>query len=238
MAIVNDVMEESNPGLQVYALATIHRANVNVNKDVLEKIQEDFQSLALDTIIRHTATLVESSAARMPIVEYAHGSRAHQDYDHLTQEIINRIEGQPMPPKRRKYQIESVQITLAENATVKSVMDRLMGRKVEDAPQVPDALGSSTAQGSITAQTTRSSLPAQSIESAQSRPLARTRLATLGRSVAQTGKGTQGNRPALSRQPAQTEIAPSRDYMKAAALAGGIRKGRIRMLTSANMKSW
>jgi chromosome partitioning protein len=92
MAIVNDVMEESNPGLQVYALATIHRANVNVNKDVLEKIQEDFQSLALDTIIRHTATLVESSAARMPIVDYAHGSRAHQDYDHLTQEIITRIE--------------------------------------------------------------------------------------------------------------------------------------------------
>lgn len=90
MAIVNDVMEESNPGLQVYALATIHRANVN--KDVLEKIQEDFQGLALDTIIRHTATLVESSAARMPIVEYAHGSHAHQDYDHLTQEIINRIE--------------------------------------------------------------------------------------------------------------------------------------------------
>jgi chromosome partitioning protein len=92
MAIVNDVMEESNPGLQVYALATIHRANVNVNKDVLEKIQEDFQSLALDTIIRHTATLVESSAARMPIVEYAHGSRAHQDYDQLTQEIITRVE--------------------------------------------------------------------------------------------------------------------------------------------------
>jgi hypothetical protein len=79
-----------------------------------------------------------------------------------------------MPPKRRKYQIESVQITPAENATVKSVMDRLMGRKVEDAPQVPAALGSSTAQ------TTRSSLPAQSIESAQSRPPARTRLATLG----------------------------------------------------------
>ena len=94
MAIVNDVMEESNPQLQIYALATIHRANVNVNKDVLEKIREDFGGLALDSIIRHTATLVESSAARMPIVEYAHGSRAHQDYEQLSQEIINRVERQ------------------------------------------------------------------------------------------------------------------------------------------------
>lgn len=92
MAIVNDVMEESNPALQIYALATIHRSNVNVNKDVLEKIKEDFEGLALDTIIRHTATLVESSAARMPIVDYAHGSRAHQDYEQLTQEIISRVE--------------------------------------------------------------------------------------------------------------------------------------------------
>lgn len=94
MAIVNEVMEESNPELQVYALATIHRANVNVNKDVLQRIKEDFGSLALDAVIRHTATLVESSAARMPIIEYAHGSRAHQDYDQLTQEIISRVERQ------------------------------------------------------------------------------------------------------------------------------------------------
>jgi chromosome partitioning protein len=93
MAIVNDVMEESNPNLQVLALATIHRQNVNVNKDVLEKIREDFEGLALDTVIRQTATLVESSAAHMPIVEYAHGSKAHQDYEQLTQEIISRIEG-------------------------------------------------------------------------------------------------------------------------------------------------
>ena len=94
MAIINDVVEESNPNLVVYALATLHRSNVNVNRDVLAKIKEDFEDLALDSPIRHTATLAEASAARQPILDYAHGSKGHQDYEQLAQEIISRVERQ------------------------------------------------------------------------------------------------------------------------------------------------
>jgi chromosome partitioning protein len=94
MAIINDVVEESNPNLVVYALATLHRSNVNVNRDVLAKIKEDFEDLALDSAIRHTATLAEASAARQPILDYAHGSKGHQDYEQLAQEIISRVERQ------------------------------------------------------------------------------------------------------------------------------------------------
>ena len=91
-AIVADVIEESNPGLVTYALATLHRSGVNVNRDVLARIQSDFEELALQSVIRHNATLAEASVARQPIVEYAHGSRGHQDYQALAEEVIKRVE--------------------------------------------------------------------------------------------------------------------------------------------------
>jgi|DewCreStandDraft_3_1066083.scaffolds.fasta_scaffold07321_1 chromosome partitioning protein len=92
MSIVEDVMEETNPHLVVYALATLHRPHVNIHRDVLQKVQEMFETFALRTVIRHTATLAEASAARQTIVEYAHGSRGHLDYQSLAEEIINRVE--------------------------------------------------------------------------------------------------------------------------------------------------
>ncbi len=94
MAIASDVMAESNPQLITYALATLHRANVNSNRDVLERIQEDFEDLTFKTTIRHTATLVEASIAKQPIVDYAHGSKGHQDYQQLAEELIQRVEHQ------------------------------------------------------------------------------------------------------------------------------------------------
>jgi chromosome partitioning protein len=42
MAILEDVVEEANPELEVFALATLHRGNVNVNRDMLEAIQRTF----------------------------------------------------------------------------------------------------------------------------------------------------------------------------------------------------
>jgi chromosome partitioning protein len=92
MAIVEDVIDESNPSLVVYALGTMHRGNVNVNRDVLSRMQEDFNELALETVIRFTATFVEASAAQRPIVDYADGSKGHKDYQALAEEIINRVE--------------------------------------------------------------------------------------------------------------------------------------------------
>jgi chromosome partitioning protein len=94
MAIASDVMEESNPNLEIYALATLHRANVNVNREVLQKIQEDFGGLAISAVIPHTATLAEASVAKQPIIDYAHGSKGHQAYQKLAEEIISRVERQ------------------------------------------------------------------------------------------------------------------------------------------------
>lgn len=92
ITIVNEVIEQSNPKLAVYALATLHRGNVNVNRDVLERIRQVFLADAFETTIRHTATFVEASAAGQTIVDYAHGCRGHNDYQNLAKEVITRVE--------------------------------------------------------------------------------------------------------------------------------------------------
>lgn len=92
MTIVSDVIDESNPELQTYALATMHRKNVNINEDVLKQIREDFGTLAFKTVIPYTATLAEASVARQPICDYADGSKAHNAYEDLMKELITRAE--------------------------------------------------------------------------------------------------------------------------------------------------
>jgi chromosome partitioning protein len=94
MAIVGDVIDESNPTLEAFALATMHRKNVNIHEEVLMQIRKDFQNLMMDTVIPYTATLPEASAAKMAICDYADGSKADEAYQALTKEIINRVEHQ------------------------------------------------------------------------------------------------------------------------------------------------
>ena len=92
MAIVGDVIDESNPALETFALATMHRKNVKLNEEVLTQIRKDFQGLMFDTVIPLTATLPEASAAQMAICDYADGSKADEAYQSLTKEIIDRVE--------------------------------------------------------------------------------------------------------------------------------------------------
>ncbi len=92
LRIVNDVRNSINPSLGFYGLATLHRANVNVHREALLKIQAAFEELTLKSIIRHTATLAEASSNCQTIVDYAGGSRGHMDHQSLMEELINRVE--------------------------------------------------------------------------------------------------------------------------------------------------
>jgi len=92
MKIISDVRESINPELGFYALATLHRSNVNIHRDVLAKLQEFFGDLTLNAVIRHTATLAEASANRQSIVDYAGGSKGHLDHQTLMEELISRVE--------------------------------------------------------------------------------------------------------------------------------------------------
>jgi chromosome partitioning protein len=92
VTIVDEVIEQSNPRLEIYALATLHRQGVKMHAQVLERVREVFRERAFDTCIRHTVAFVESAAAGQPIVDYANGSRGHQDYQALAKEVISRVE--------------------------------------------------------------------------------------------------------------------------------------------------
>ncbi len=92
MMIIDEVIQESNPNLMAYALATMHRKNVTINEDVLTQINNDFGELKFETVIPLTATLAEASVAKQAICDYADGSKAHIAYDNLTKEILKRVQ--------------------------------------------------------------------------------------------------------------------------------------------------
>ena len=93
LAIIKVVKKELAPDLSIHALATLHRPTVNLNKSVLEKVMQNFPNQTLQTTISQTAALTEAAAAGQTIIDYANGSRGHQDYEKLTDELI-RIIGQ------------------------------------------------------------------------------------------------------------------------------------------------
>ena len=91
LAIIKVVKKELAPELAIHALATLHRATVNLNKSVLEKVMQNFPNQTLQTTISQTAALTEAAAAGQTIIDYANGSRGHQDYEKLTDEMTRLI---------------------------------------------------------------------------------------------------------------------------------------------------
>jgi chromosome partitioning protein len=89
---IDDVRDEANPSLILWALPTLHRSGTNLHRDVLAKIDEVFGEQTLPPI-RHTVAFAEAAAAGQSIVEYANGSRGHQDYRVIAEEVIRRVEG-------------------------------------------------------------------------------------------------------------------------------------------------
>lgn len=92
LAIIKVVKKELAPDLAIHALATLHRQTVNLNKSVLEKIAQNFPHQTLQTSISQTAALTEAAAAGQTIIDYANGSRGHQDYEKLTTELLGIID--------------------------------------------------------------------------------------------------------------------------------------------------
>jgi chromosome partitioning protein len=88
LAIIKVVKKELAPNLAIHALATLHRPTVNLNKSVLEKIAQNFPNQTLQAFISQTAALTEAAAAGQTIIDYANGSRGHQDYEKLTSELV------------------------------------------------------------------------------------------------------------------------------------------------------
>ena len=52
---------------------------------------QNFPNQTLQTTISQTAALTEAAAAGQTIIDYANGSRGHQDYEKLTDELTRII---------------------------------------------------------------------------------------------------------------------------------------------------
>ena len=92
LKMIEDVKKNVNPELGFYAVATLHRKSVIIHKEILDALRELFGDLALETVIHHTAALAEASEVQQPVVVYASGSTAHQEYQAMTKEILKRAE--------------------------------------------------------------------------------------------------------------------------------------------------
>jgi len=92
LRIIGEVKDELNPSLGFYGLATLHRPNVIIHRNVADALRELLGELCLDSAIRHTATLAEAAASAKTIIEHAQGSNGHRDYEALTLELIKRVE--------------------------------------------------------------------------------------------------------------------------------------------------
>jgi len=101
LMMIDNVIEENNPDLLAYPLATMHRSRVDANKLVMEEIVRMFGDLTLRTTIRFTTAFVEASMNRESIVDYSPGSAGHKDYQALAEEIISRVEEKVTTAARR-----------------------------------------------------------------------------------------------------------------------------------------
>ena len=81
-----------NPNLQVLGyLCTAFDTRNKICGEALAKIQEMFPNEVFDTVIRSNVKLVTAPAFRKTIYEHAPGSHGSEDYDSLTDEVIQRL---------------------------------------------------------------------------------------------------------------------------------------------------
>ncbi len=81
-----------NPSLAVLGyLLTYFDARNKICGEALNKLQEMFGTAVFETIIRTNVKLQTAPAFRKTIYEHAPGSHGSEDYDSLSEEVINRL---------------------------------------------------------------------------------------------------------------------------------------------------
>jgi chromosome partitioning protein len=64
-------------------LPSIHDPGSPISNDILSALHRQFPGFVLPTVIRHHETVREATSFGQPVVEYAYGSEAHQDFEAL-----------------------------------------------------------------------------------------------------------------------------------------------------------
>ena len=86
----NDAVQKRlNPQLDISGIiTTLYDSRKNLNKEVLEKIQQYFPDKAFKTLIRDNVALAEAPSFGKDIFDYRADSNGAEDYKRLSKEII------------------------------------------------------------------------------------------------------------------------------------------------------
>ncbi|PAU93856.1 chromosome partitioning protein ParA [Aliifodinibius salipaludis] len=90
MDVIQIVKERLNPDIEISGIiCTLFDGRKNLNKEVVDHIQDYFGDKVFDTIIRDNVALAEAPSHHKTIFEYAPDSHGAKDYKALAQEIRN-----------------------------------------------------------------------------------------------------------------------------------------------------
>jgi chromosome partitioning protein len=87
---INKVQERLNPALKLDGiLVTLHERTLH-SKEVLDRLQEAFESFVFKTQIARTVKFKDATVAQLPITAYAPTSEAAESYRAVARELVSR----------------------------------------------------------------------------------------------------------------------------------------------------
>ena len=87
---INKVQERLNPALKLDGiLVTLHERTLH-SKEVLDRLQEAFESCVFKTQIARTVKFKDATVAQLPITSYAPSSEAAESYRAVARELVSR----------------------------------------------------------------------------------------------------------------------------------------------------
>lgn len=90
MDVIQVVKERLNPEIEISGIiCTLYDGRKNLNKEVVDHIQDYFGDKVFDTLIRDNVALAEAPSHHKTIFEYAPDSHGAKDYSALAKEIRN-----------------------------------------------------------------------------------------------------------------------------------------------------
>ena len=90
---VDIVRRRLNHHLEIYGiLATIFDGRIKIANDILDGLKDYFKDIVFRTVINYDASLIESTSAGKPILQYRNSSIGARDYHAFTKELLTLLD--------------------------------------------------------------------------------------------------------------------------------------------------
>ncbi len=86
--VIESIMTEYEKVLMIRALPTMFDKRPNLDRDILQEIRDQFETLTYETVIHRTVKLREAASAGKPITLYDKTSSSYLDYARLAKEVL------------------------------------------------------------------------------------------------------------------------------------------------------